>query len=154
VNIHEWADKYVLQPGPERADPKTLNLLNFVARAVPPEETGAEFALNHSVSSFAVDVLMRRSDAIGLHMLARAFAPVAMFCDSPGCLIIFAHALRSWQLRNGDATISDLRPLFPNGFPTRETLSEAWNAQKYEDFNSLDQCDFTDRQWGDIEEAK
>jgi hypothetical protein len=50
-----------------------------------------------------------------------------MICESPGDGVMYVHALRSKQV---DVNMDNFANFFPWGYPSRDTLSTLWDAQK------------------------
>ena len=140
--IHQWADKFLKSPVQEMS--KQLAAMFIQISMGIPKDAPLDDIIARSEGDFGVGVLAGRVKAIDLDITGQAFALVRILCDSPGSLVMWAFALRSWQLRHGNRqvtmdTIS--MDLFPMGFPTERALSEAWDAQKTEEgFNLLDRA--------------
>ena len=140
--IHQWADKFLKSPVEEMS--KSLAAMFVQISLGVPKDAPLADIVARSDGDFGVAVLDGRVKAIDLDITGQAFALIRVLCNSPGSLVMWAVALRSWQIRHGNRqvtmdTIS--MDLFPRGFPTERALSEAWDAQKTEEgFNMLDQA--------------
>lgn len=140
--IHQWADKFLKSPVQEMSK-QTATMFVQISIGIP-KDAPLNDVIARSEGDFGVGVLAGRVKAIDLDITGQAFALIRVICDSPGNLVMWALALRSWQLRHGNRqvtmdTIS--MDLFPRGFPTERALSEAWDAQKTDEgFNLLDQA--------------
>lgn len=137
--IHEWADKFLSGPKREMTREEASDFVQ-ISFSVPPTLTTEEITKNPDLP-LGAKILLGRMQAVGLSMSGQLFLFIVSLCDSPGTLVMWTYALRSWQVRNGVAKV-DLdhfsRQLFPLGIPTEEGLSAAWAAQKGGDFNWLD----------------
>ncbi len=121
---------------------------------IPPDVT-METINEHPAATSSVKIIAGRGRIIGLSMNAQATVFLSVLCKGrPGTMVMWVHALRSWQVRNDNAVITlDVlgMQLFPNGFPTENALHTAWDAQKDDGGNMLDRCGpstFTEQQNG------
>ena len=94
---------------------------------------------------YPLHILGRRVTAIGLNITTVAGLFIALLSSSPGELVMYAHFLKAEQVRrNGQKiTIEVLgKEIFPNGFPTKESLQSLWDMQKTPDGRNM--LDFMD----------
>ena len=56
---------------------------------------------------------------------------MGLLCSSPGEAVLYAHTLKELACENGgEFNLNDMARAFPNGFPSREEMAKAWEAQK------------------------
>ncbi len=142
--IHEWADGFLNSP----VEPMTPNIAKQfiqISMGMPSEVTAEEVHKQaEEINDLGVEIIHTRSHHIGLKISGQVFALIRTVSESPGTIVMWLHALRSWQVRNGDRLIdmdTISMSLFPMGFPTHAALQTAWAAQKLENGgNFLDTC--------------
>jgi hypothetical protein len=142
--IHEWADLFLKSKTEEMA-PNIARQFIEISLGMPSVVTAEEVhAQAADLRDLGVEIIHTRSQHIGLQISGQVFALIRTISDSPGTIVMWLHALRSWQVRNGGRLVDmDLisMQLFPMGFPTRDALQAAWEAQKMESGgNFLDTC--------------
>jgi hypothetical protein len=86
---------------------------------------------------FGVKVAEKRCEALGINIDKAVLLMVsAILPDNPATIVMYLHAIYQEQLRSDSLdmrfSIEEFCELFPNGYPTKETLSVAWDAQKYD----------------------
>jgi hypothetical protein len=140
--IHKWADQFLKSPV-ELMDDETTEAFVQCSLGIPPDVT-MEAIGDHPEATSSIKIIVGRGRYVELAMNAQATVFISVLCKGrPGTMVMWVHALRSWQVRNGNRVI-DLdvlgMQLFPNGFPTENALSTAWDAQKGDGGNMLDRC--------------
>lgn len=142
-NIHQWADFFLKLPTSEMSVRLTEDFVT-IRIGMPETATAEEVYQRAGVGDFGLQVMKGRAKLIGLKMTGQAVALIRVLSESPGTIVMWLHALRSWQVRNGDREITlDVLSiqLFPWGFPTAAGLQSAWDRQKLDDgSNMLDRC--------------
>ena len=142
--IHQWADGF-LKSKVESMTNQIAHEFVAISLGVPPSVMADEIHDQAAgLEDLGVEIIHSRSKHIGLEITGQVFALLRTISDSPGTIVMWLHALRSWQVRNGGKVI-DMdtlsMQLFPLGFPTEESLHAAWQAQKTEGgTNLLDAC--------------
>ena len=129
--IHQWADKF-LKSSVQPMSGEVSKMFLQISMGMPDDVPLADIVAR-SNGDFGVAVLAGRVADIHLDLTGQVFAMIRVLCNSPGDLVMWAIALRSWQIRNNNRQVTmDVlsMELFPMGFPTTAALSEAWGAQK------------------------
>lgn len=129
---NEWADKFLSLKGDEIQPMTPLQSqafisMNFVERDATASK-GIEGDLN---KDFLYQVMAKRAEYYGLKYTVPLLAFVRYLCNSPGTGVMWVHALKRLEIKNGkQVDIEALSHAFPVGFPTDAALSTLWNAQK------------------------
>lgn len=122
----EWCKGFLALPQTEMTPDATMDLLGLmmVEDTTTPDDVK---------NMFPVQVFNAHAARLGLH----ASAPTIVFLSAHaaknvGALVMYAHALRYWQLTHGNPVINltNLCYAFPFGFPDESQLSLAWDKQK------------------------
>jgi hypothetical protein len=140
--LHKWADLFLNLPVQEM-DPQTAEGFIVCSINIPGTITLDELQANPN-GGVAVQIFCNRAKLIDLDMAGNAALFICSICESPGTLVMYAYALRSWQVRHQNRKITmDVigKELFPMGFPSIQSLSHAWDSQKVGGGNLLDRCD-------------
>ena len=90
---------------------------------------------------FTYKVVMARSETLGLNIEQQVADFLAVMCHSPGDITMYLSLLRQEQEDGEEINMTNFVNLFPWGFPTQDTLSTLWDAQKEKDAplgNALD----------------
>lgn len=90
---------------------------------------------------FLYKVVKARADALGLTINPQLVDFLAILCKSPSESSMYLSLLRQEQEDGNPATLENFVNIFPWGFPTQDTLSTLWDAQKTKDAplgNALD----------------
>jgi hypothetical protein len=140
--INNWADQF-LKSEVELMDEDTTEAFVQCRLGIPPDVTMATIS-EHPEATSSIKIIAGRSRHIGLSMNAQTTVFLSALCKGrPGTMVMWVHALRSWQVRNDNVMITLHvlgMQLFPNGFPTENALEAAWDAQKEDGGNMLDRC--------------
>lgn len=96
-------------------------------------------ALN-SLRSFQMMSSRCLSCGLKVNPLVQGFIVDSLAQGNPGNLSMYVMAIQLYMLRNKIEEFGwdDFVNLFPNGFPSQETLSQAWDAQKTSYGNAVD----------------
>ena len=124
--LHKWADLF-LNLLVQEMDPQTAD--GFVVCSVGMMQTlTLDNLLADPRANFAIQVFGNRAKLVDLDIAGNAALFIAGICESPGTLVMYVYALRSWQVRNKYRKITmDVigKELFPMGFPACRSLSHA-----------------------------
>lgn len=77
-------------------------------------------------------MIEKRAEYIGLEVSDQAKVFLMFETKSPGTAVMYLYALRS---KFTSVTMNDLANVFPNGFPTEDTLEKMWDKQKGYTYN-------------------
>jgi len=98
---------------------------------------------------FAYKILDKRVEVHGLKVNDYLKAFIAVLCDRPGTVVLYAAALKAIQedsAHEGETDLLKFCAAFPSGFPVESDLHKIWDAQKVHDGRAPDN-------WLDREEA-
>jgi hypothetical protein len=141
----QWVDEFFSLP----CDNSHTNLFKTLALNVDERLMMAD---DLYVNSFMRQMIVKRAEYIGLKIDEKPIAFLVLTCN-PGKAIMYLYALRHWQFASVSGntvdgkiqqeviSIDTMTSLFPNGFPTEESLSRAWDNQKLDCGNLLDLLD-------------
>lgn len=80
---------------------------------------------------FGWNVIQKRADFYKLKYTIPMLAFVCTLCDSPGKAVMWVHALKRLELKQGvTVNMEVLAHAFPMGFPTDAALHKLWDEQK------------------------
>ena len=139
--LHAWADQFLASP----TDAMSETTSSILVRLYMADKETVHRIIAAS-NDFAVKVTQKRASWAGLEADPAVILFVSTIVDTPGEAVMWVHALRSWQMRNAGQrlTLEVLcTKLFPFGFPTKDALQKAWEAQKTTAGNLLDYCGST-----------
>jgi len=77
----------------------------------------------------------KRADAIGLKISEPLCLFLCFLCSTPADAVMYLYALRA---RTEEASIHSLCEMFPDGFPSEESMQAVWDLQKISKGNLLD----------------
>ena len=121
--IHQWADKFLKSPVQEMSK-QTATMFVQVSIGIP-KDAPLDDVIARSEGDFGVGVLAGRVKAIDLDITGQAFALIRVICDSPGSLVMWALALRSWQLRHGNRQVRSVIEAHSNSGQLEESPTAA-----------------------------
>jgi hypothetical protein len=116
----------------EKQDPEYLSVMLDKIKNGPQSEVG-----------FALKLISKRADFIGLKINAPAMIMLSTMCDTPGEAVMWLYALRYHQartphLQQNGVTLEDFSRLLISGWPSDAQLEALWDAQKIGGVNLLD----------------
>jgi len=89
---------------------------------------------------FLYKVIRKRLDVLALNVDDRVILLIlgTLAESTPGAVALYVHALFHMKLKNNPAVIDldEFVKFFHSGFPSKQALSEAWDAQKRRDGNN------------------
>ena len=98
-------------------------------------EAAPDFPPERLKAAFPYQVAIKRFEALGVNVSPAVVAFIACVCSNPAQIVMYVMAIKGAYLIDkvrggGTFTMDNLAHLFPNGFPTEQQLSEAWDRQK------------------------
>lgn len=103
-------------------------LVTFI---MEPEKLPAFY--DQAKEEFIVKMCEKRCEVLEINIDQAVLLYITLvLAPNPAVVVMYLHAIAQ-KTRNEVFTINDFCELFPNGFPTEETLNEAWDAQKVRD---------------------
>ncbi len=110
--------------------PETMLLLKLLTDPVDPARVAESIAM-----LFSCRLIESRLKAVTapqpLQIDPRVVLFLGMPCTTPCEAALYAHTIKELAVRNkGALSLEDMAYKFPNGFPDRAEMQQAWDAQK------------------------
>lgn len=128
-----WTDKFLSLKGDQVQPMRPMQSQAFISMTfVERDETACKGLEGDLNKDFLYQVMAKRAEYYGLKYTVPLLAFVRYLCNSPGVWVMWIHALKRLEIKNGGKTVNieALAHAFPVGFPTDAALSTLWNEQK------------------------
>lgn len=86
-------------------------------------------------TEYLFSLVTKRANMIGLKISDPLCLFLSFLCSTPADAVMYLYALRA---RTEEASIHSLCEMFPDGFPSEESMQAVWDLQKISKGNLLD----------------
>ena len=122
-DLNKWVADFRAQPISQMSKEDSSLFINLMFREMQNQTTDlAELA-----NDFGFKVLCSRAEHFGLDLSPATKVFLRILANSPGSIVMYLVVLRSID---NSFNLTKLAETFPHGFPTEESLSKMWDAQK------------------------
>lgn len=122
-NFETWAKEFFEQPVMPMNEQISAMFFNMTVM----ENQQRKLNIPEIQNQFLYQLIEKRAEYIGLELSDQAKVFLMFETKSPGTAVMYLYALRS---KFTSVTMNDLANVFPEGFPTEDTLEKMWDKQK------------------------